>query len=280
MCESCSPRISIVTPSYNQGSLLEETIQSVLNQNYPDLEYIVIDGGSTDKSTDVLRRYSRHLSYWESEKDRGQSHAINKGFKRTTGEIIAYLNSDDRYCPNTLHRIAAYFSGHPQCMWLCGNVLFTDAAGKVFARKRPIYTQFVLKHGTASLYQPSVFLRREVLREIGYLCEDFHAIMDREWFCRIADRYPPHILDEDLAFFRWSSGQKSSSPKGTAHYKRYIEERVIVSGKYAPALRPFLALLPTLALFVLEQIARTVKMWLRFKRLIRGAFTHGDDPGR
>src|SRR5881394_195745 len=107
------PKISIVTPSFNQGQFLEETILSVLDQNYPDLEYVVIDGGSTDGSADIIRRYASRLSSWCSERDEGQSHAIAKGFARCSGEILGWLNSDDVLLPGALAEVAAYFEAHP-----------------------------------------------------------------------------------------------------------------------------------------------------------------------
>src|SRR5258707_6129118 len=107
------PRISVVTPSFNQGAYLERTICSVLDQKYPNLEYLVIDGGSTDESVEIIKRYERHLTYWVSEPDTGQSNAINKGFARTTGTILAWLNSDDRYLPETLGAVAAAAAAHP-----------------------------------------------------------------------------------------------------------------------------------------------------------------------
>lgn len=114
-------KISIVTPSYNQGQFLEETILSVLNQNYPNLEYMVIDGGSTDQTVDVIRRYEDRLNYWVSEKDRGQVHAINKGLARCTGEIFAFINSDDVYLPGAFAAVAEYFEAHPDAEWVCGD---------------------------------------------------------------------------------------------------------------------------------------------------------------
>src|SRR5437660_7841664 len=111
---SVLPRVSIVTPSFNQGPFLEETIRSVLLQGYPDLEYIIIDGGSTDDSVEIIRKYEKWLAYWVSEKDSGQTHAINKGFARSTGEIYAYLNSDDVYLPDALHNIASFFDKQPE----------------------------------------------------------------------------------------------------------------------------------------------------------------------
>lgn len=267
-------RISIVTPSYQQGRFLAETIQSVIGQNYPNLEYFVFDGGSSDCTLKVLREYDKHLTYWESAPDRGQTHAINKGFSRATGEIIAYLNSDDRYCERVFERIAEYFTIHADCMWLAGNVLFTDEAGNVFSRKKPVFSPYVLRYGTSSVYQPAVFVRRRVLDEIGFLDEAFTAIMDQEWFCRIAEKYPPHVIDLDITFFRWHPGSKSSSGRRTRHYQRYVSERVMLARRYAPWLTIPLSVNPSLVLRLLAEIARVVKFWLRVKRIASATISH------
>lgn len=115
------PKISIVTPSYNQGKYIEETILSVLNQSYPNLEYIIIDGGSTDNSVEIIKKYENKLKFWISEKDSGQTNAINKGFEHATGDIFAYLNSDDVYLPNTLHLIAKLFTNFKEVRWITGH---------------------------------------------------------------------------------------------------------------------------------------------------------------
>lgn len=121
------PKLSIITPSFNQGRFLEETILSVLNQNYENLEYIVIDGGSSDDSVDVIRRYERHLTWWMSEPDRGQVHAINKGIERITGDVAAFINSDDVYLPGAFAAAMNVFREDPQCHWLCGDtIVFGD----------------------------------------------------------------------------------------------------------------------------------------------------------
>jgi glycosyltransferase involved in cell wall biosynthesis len=116
-------KLTIITPSFNQGRFLEETILSVLNQGYEPLEYMIIDGGSTDESVDVIRRYEHRLTYWVSEKDRGQVHAINKGLERATGEICAFINSDDVYLPGTFNAVMSHFAQHPESRWICGDAI-------------------------------------------------------------------------------------------------------------------------------------------------------------
>jgi glycosyltransferase involved in cell wall biosynthesis len=261
------PRISIVTPSYNQGRFIEETIQSVLSQNYPNLEYLIVDGGSTDSSVDIIRRYSDQLAHWESTEDRGQSDAINKGFRRSTGDIIAFLNSDDRYCPGALGQVSRLFLENSEWQWLCGNVLFTDAGGNIVSRKKPVYSPFVLRSASSSLLQPGVFLRRSILEDAGYIRDDFHAVMDQEWFCRIADCYRPAIVDVDIALFRWHTDSKSSSVKSSRQYQRYVEEKVVIGRKYFPALRPAYDRSPRLTVFILEQAARLAKLLKRMQML-------------
>jgi len=121
------PKLSIITPSFNQGRFLEETILSVLNQNYENLEYIIIDGGSNDDSVNIIRRYERHLAYWVSEPDRGQVHAINKGIEHMTGDVAAFINSDDVYLPGAFAAAMNVFREEPQCQWLCGDtIVFGD----------------------------------------------------------------------------------------------------------------------------------------------------------
>src|SRR5687768_8922387 len=155
-------KLSIVTPSYNQGRFLEETILSVLKQGYEPLEYIVIDGGSTDESVSIIKRYEDRLAYWESEKDRGQVHAINKGLAKTTGDIIAYINSDDVYLPGAFTAVADYFEQNPDCQWLCGDtIMFGTGHKSELVRARVPRSAAQCLAWAYRSPQPGMFWRRE-----------------------------------------------------------------------------------------------------------------------
>ncbi|GAG29700.1 unnamed protein product, partial [marine sediment metagenome] len=130
------PLVLIVTPSYNQAQFLESTILSVLNQNYPNLEYIIIDGGSTDGSIEIIKRYQKYLAYWISEKDEGQADAINKGFEKSTGQILAWINSDDTYLPETLFRVAKHFQQHQKADLVFGNINFINEYDEITGELR------------------------------------------------------------------------------------------------------------------------------------------------
>lgn len=181
------PKISIVTPSYNQGRFLEETILSVIDQNYPNLEYIIIDGGSADNSVDIIKKYEKHLAYWVSEKDNGQTHAINKGFSRASGEILNWLNSDDMLSENALQLVAEETIKNPSADFFYGDFKVIDNSGKeVFTRKSPPYNFYSLIYGRQLSCQPAVFFRKRVLDKIGYLDESLKFCMDIEFWIRAA----------------------------------------------------------------------------------------------
>lgn len=186
------PRISVITPSFNQGQFLEQTLRSVLLQGYPNLEYIVIDGGSTDESVAHLRRYEPWLSYWVSERDRGQSHAINKGFQRATGEILCWLNSDDYFPPDTLRVVAETLAAGTGNFALLGDAVtdFQDGRAPVFERGAYVNRRRLLEYWRGyPLHQPSIFWRREVFEKVGLLREDLHLIMDFDYWARIAEHF-------------------------------------------------------------------------------------------
>jgi glycosyltransferase involved in cell wall biosynthesis len=177
-----TPRITIITPSYNQGNYLEATILSVLNQNYPNLEYIIIDGGSTDNSVEVIRRYEDRLAYWCSEPDDGQSDAINKGLRRATGDIIGYLNSDDKLTPDALNIVGLMMQHAPQS-WMSGAVRIVDAQGSIVRLWEPTYppvplTAVMMPWGVP---QPACFWRRELFDRFGLFRQDMHYAFDTQF---------------------------------------------------------------------------------------------------
>ena len=225
------PRISIVTPSYNQGQFIEETIRSVLLQGYPNLEYIIIDGGSKDNSVELIKKYESWLAYWTSEKDRGQTHAINKGFKRVTGVIFAWLNSDDVYLPGALHRVANEFQAHKELVMLAGECINVDISGREISRKGSRTFDPLAVLVSVKPAQPATFFHRRVLDEVGFLREDLHYPLDREYVLRIGERYYPNhtlTIDVPLACARIWDGAKTT----TSTHRQAIEEQKRVVNMY------------------------------------------------
>ncbi len=184
------PRISVVTPSFNQGPYLERTIRSVIDQRYPNLEYSIIDGGSTDESVDIIKKYERHLAYWVSEPDQGQANAINKGLARATGTVLAWLNSDDYYLPGTLDTVGTAALEHPEASAFVGIGEMVDSAGKVIARLAPppVVTLETLFHwqDQGDFLQPSCFFRDIAWGAIGSLDESIHIAVDVDLWMRMA----------------------------------------------------------------------------------------------
>jgi glycosyltransferase involved in cell wall biosynthesis len=177
------PKISIVTPSYNQALYLEQTILSVIGQNYPNLEYIIIDGGSNDGSVDIIKKYEKHLAYWVSEKDKGQSDAINKGFARATGDIIGWLNSDDYYMAGILHFVSQKLNPN-ELQLLFGNcVHIAENKSQIIGSNVMGSEKYDIRYGDF-IYQPSSFWTKKSWDEVGNLREDLHYVFDWEWFIR------------------------------------------------------------------------------------------------
>lgn len=185
-------KISIIIPSYNQGQFLEEAIISVISQHYPNVEIIVMDGGSTDNSVEIIKKYNNYITYWQSQKDYGQSNAINEGFRRATGSFVTWLNSDDVLLNGSLQAVDKTIQNNPQINWFLGNVLWMDRdgritkVGKVEKENWKWNKHFLLSNGG-----PSAFIRKSCLQQLGWLREDFHYMMDTElWYRFIKNKHP------------------------------------------------------------------------------------------
>ncbi|QEK50328.1 glycosyltransferase [Pedobacter aquae] len=211
------PKISIITPSFNQGKFIEETILSVLNQGYPNLEYIIIDGGSTDETVEIIKKYENKLAYWISEKDNGQTHAINKGLRKATGDIFAYLNSDDCYYPNTLKLIAeAYLANNDNddlllighCYWAKD---FNDENGQLDKPRFPMTLKDALLN-TGLAPQPSMFWTMKK-NQLSF-CDSLTFCMDYEfWLQLIINKYKIIHIDRCLSLFRQHEQTKTKTIK-------------------------------------------------------------------
>jgi glycosyltransferase involved in cell wall biosynthesis len=236
------PRISIIVPSYNQGRFIEATLDSVLAQNYPALELIVMDGGSSDETVRVLKKLSNHLTYWESAPDRGQTHAINKGLARATGEIWAYLNSDDLLEPEALHRMAEFFSD-PATDWI-GAVSTIFEGDRVRGEIRPqplpaIREVLIPWNRTVEYVFPCsnvCFMRRAIYERLGGFDESYHYSMDMEYYTRaIFAGYLMRTVPEVLGRWRWHAESKTQR-EGRAY--RFLEEELRIAEQYVAQLCP------------------------------------------
>ncbi|GAM09746.1 chondroitin synthase [Geobacter sp. OR-1] len=195
------PKISIVTPSFNQGRFIEKTILSVIEQDYPNLEYIIIDGGSTDESVEIIKKYEKHLVYWVSEPDRGQSHAINKGFDRATGEIFGWLNSDDWYHPGALNAVAEAFTANPDAGAVVGGGDYVDEGGMVIVRTVPsvVTVDTICTWFDSHFWQPSCFFTNVVWGKCGPLDESLDLAMDIDLWLKIAKEFTFSTIEEILS---------------------------------------------------------------------------------
>ncbi|WP_341327607.1 glycosyltransferase family 2 protein [Methylotuvimicrobium sp. KM2] len=218
------PKISIVTPSFNQGEFIEETIRSVLLQNYPNLEYVIIDGGSTDDSVEIIKKYEPWLTYWVSEKDRGQSHAINKGFERCNGDIFNWFCSDDILLPNALHRISAHLELDNIC-WLVSGALRLDEHSKKITKSeipKSVDVHTFLFWRSKGIAQPSIFWNKKLQDITQKVREDLHYCMDIDLWFNFYKVTPPEILEEYLSCRRIHTTAKTTPYSGT--YDKFNQE--------------------------------------------------------
>ncbi|MCL0062481.1 glycosyltransferase [Thermodesulfovibrionales bacterium] len=231
--DSAWPKVSIVTPSYNQAEFLERTILSVLNQNYPNLEYIIIDGGSTDRSVEIIKKYEKYLAYWVSKKDEGQADAIRKGFNKSTGEILAWLNSDDTYLPGAFLKVAKVFQENPEIDLIFGNIYRIDEKDRQIGELR--FTKFdfsTLIYEGGNLHQTGAFWTRKIYDRVGGIDPKYNFCMDFDFFCRVAEKGNIVFIRDYFANFRIHKGAKSSTifHLGCAEHeaiaKRYLPKNV------------------------------------------------------
>jgi len=226
------PMISIVTPSFNQGKYIRQTIDSVLNQDYPNFEYYVIDGGSTDDTVDILRSYGDRI-HWVSAIDQGQADAINKGFQAANGDILAYINSDDYYLPGAFRQVARAFS-NTNVHWVSGDYRIIDQDGRPIQPFVTSYKRFWRRFSSLGVFsiinyiaQPSTFWRRDLLMQAGCLDLNLHYALDYDILMRVFQIVPPVILEQPLSIFRI---HKSS--KGGSQFQKQFNEELTVLRRY------------------------------------------------
>jgi glycosyltransferase involved in cell wall biosynthesis len=274
------PSFSIVTPSFNQAIYIDEALGSVRRQNWPNLEHLVIDGGSNDGTVDVLRGHSAHPDWshlrWCSELDRGQAHALNKGFAVARGDIVGWLNSDDRYLPLCFDRVTSAFKRHPEIDVIYGDYRYIDEAGSPLQVRREIgFSRFILLYHRV-LYIPttSTFFRRRVFENGQFLDEHLHFALDAEFFIRLArNGFRFHHLREVLADFRLQPNSKTCK---SAHLQ--LEEKRRVMEHYSPVLQalPWPALRPGLGSLLSSSAAA-----LRYsEKLLHGCYVDELWPSR
>lgn len=206
-----APLVTVITPSYNQAAFLEEAILSVLGQDYPNLEYMIVDGNSTDGSVEIIRKYADKLTWWVSEKDSGQAEAINKGFARANGELVAWLNSDDLLQPGMISTAVEAFQAHPEAGLVYGDVLSIDGNGQPI--NLMTFAPYTLKDlmGFNYISQPGVMMRRSVLEQAGYLDESYHYLLDHELWLRMARLAGMVYIPRQLAVARFHAAAKNLS---------------------------------------------------------------------
>lgn len=230
---SSFPKFSIITPTLNQAEYIRQTIESVLNQDYPNIEYLVIDGGSTDSTLDILQEYGDRFQ-WVSEKDHGQADAINKGIRKATGDIVAFINSDDYLQPGALRLIANHFLKKPECKWLTGDYIIINQQGQPIQPLTVFYKRLYRRYSSPTvlaftnyIIQPSTFWKRKVHDEIGYFDEALKFAFDYDFWMRLMQHYPPYCITQQISAFRIHP-----QSKGGKEYEAQFQEELGVLKRY------------------------------------------------
>ena len=243
------PKISIITPSYNQAQFLERTILSVLNQKYPNLEYIIIDGGSTDGSVEIIKKYEKYLSYWVSEKDKGQADAINKGFKKSSGDIFAWVNSDDIYLPNAFFKVINVFNIYSNARMIYANGLKINYKDEIIGW--PKYAQYSLIDMLCFriIQQPTVFIRSNVYSLVGGIDVSYNLLLDHElWLRLLAQKTSIKYIDE-----YWAAARDHVAAKNQTQTVNFGKEASQIIEKF------------------FKQSTERVKQFERYRRIIKAS---------
>jgi len=211
MLYTALPKISIVTPSLNQGRFIAETIQSVLEQGYPNLEYIVVDGGSTDGSVDIIRSFEKHLALWISEPDSGQTDALIKGFKKSTGHILGWLCSDDLLCPGALWTVGGIFTAEPSLDLLYGDTAYLFPDGRTKPKKKISFDYKMMLHAYSMVAQPSSFFTRRIYEKAGGLDSSLQYAMDFDLYLRMGPNVRALHIPVVLSKYRLHPDSKTTS---------------------------------------------------------------------
>jgi glycosyltransferase involved in cell wall biosynthesis len=223
-------KISVVTVCYNHAQFVADTIQSVLTQDYPNIEYIVIDGGSTDGSAEIIKKYSDRLAYWCSEPDGGQTPGLIKGFSKATGDVFCWINSDDLLAPGTLSEVANFFKKHPDAMCVTGDTRLIDGNGRQIRIQRQLpFCRFFWLNDHNYIAQSSTFWRRKLYEKVGGLNSEFNLAMDGDLFARFSDEARLHKVRRIWSSFRVYAEQKTTALRG-----RGREEDEIIRRRYYP----------------------------------------------
>lgn len=202
--------VSIVTPSYNQARFIEGTIRSVLAQDYPQVEYLIVDGGSSDHTLEIIRTYEDRLTWWVSESDRGQTDAINKGFARARGDVFAWINSDDTYEPGAVSAALRYLQDHPNVGMVYGDCNYIDESGDVIGRFKSMQTSHRrIRQGYNHIPQQTMFFRADLWKQVGPLDPSFHFAMDYDLWTRISARAEIRYVPQTWANFRLHASGKT-----------------------------------------------------------------------
>lgn len=239
-CDTSLPRITVITPSFNQAAFLEETINSVLDQGYPNLQYGVIDGGSTDGSAEIIERYRDRLDFAVIEPDRGQVDALNKGLRLADGEVVCFINSDDTLIPGCLHTVGRFFAEHRDARWLIGDCVMIDADSKQLSVEHSTevhdLAHALIRDKRFQMPQPSIFWKRSLLDEHGLFREELEYCFDFEMWCRfLVAGVRLHKIDDELATYRLHDQSKTCALRHKQLFDHILIEREYA--RHLPLLR-------------------------------------------